>query len=304
MIKECNTCYGPKLQGFIYGCKHMQCVDCAKQFLMTAARDISLLPPKCCGAEIDLEAVARFVLPSDQAEKLIRRCEEIKCTNKLYCPGCNSFINLESVKSVCVGSTKRVVLCTNNGCKKCICLQCKAFHHNGPCEKSGSASSQNDRLAEELAIKNGWKRCPKCAIFIEHATGCDHMTCRNCLHEFCFECLATWAGMCPTGCSLWRADRLETAGNRRVQEMEEVRGAPIVNAVQRAQVLQRAIRGLQAHDRCRHDWEQVDRRHLRTHTCENCSFYLNVYGYQCGSDCGQTVCHTCRFHRLPRQGWN
>ncbi len=45
--------------------------------------------------------------------------------------------------------------------------------------------------AEELSqswIKQKSKQCPDCHVNIEKNGGCDHMTCRNCGHQFCWIC--------------------------------------------------------------------------------------------------------------------
>lgn len=36
------------------------------------------------------------------------------------------------------------------------------------------------------------KDCPKCHICIEKNGGCNHMSCYNCKHDFCWMCLGDW----------------------------------------------------------------------------------------------------------------
>jgi E3 ubiquitin-protein ligase RNF144 len=67
-------------------------------------------------------------------------------------------------------------------CPKCrvkFCKECELPEHRGPCD------------ANFQKMFKGWKRCPKCHVFIEKTEGCNHMVCR-CNHEFCYVCLANW----------------------------------------------------------------------------------------------------------------
>ena len=41
---------------------------------------------------------------------------------------------------------------------------------------------------EEIVIK----QCPRCGIETEKNGGCNHMTCANCDHQYCWECLTRW----------------------------------------------------------------------------------------------------------------
>jgi len=36
--------------------------------------------------------------------------------------------------------------------------------------------------------------CPRCSVLIEKNAGCNHMTCRQCSHEFCWMCNKPWKG--------------------------------------------------------------------------------------------------------------
>jgi len=38
------------------------------------------------------------------------------------------------------------------------------------------------------------KDCPRCTVFVEKNGGCNHMTCRQCGHEWCWMCMKPWKG--------------------------------------------------------------------------------------------------------------
>ena len=46
--------------------------------------------------------------------------------------------------------------------------------------------------ATQSWIAQNCKKCPKCSSQIEKLDGCDHMTCTQCRHEFCWSCLANY----------------------------------------------------------------------------------------------------------------
>ena len=43
-----------------------------------------------------------------------------------------------------------------------------------------------------LWLKVNTKKCPKCKTNIEKNSGCMHMTCQKCRHEFCWLCLGDY----------------------------------------------------------------------------------------------------------------
>lgn len=69
-------------------------------------------------------------------------------------------------------------------------------------------------MADELAAEEGWRRCIRCAILIEHRDACQHMTCR-CGAEFCYVCGLAWR---TCGCGMDDLARIKReADARRVQ---------------------------------------------------------------------------------------
>ncbi|KZM19425.1 uncharacterized protein EKO05_0003094 [Ascochyta rabiei] len=98
-------------------------------------------------------------------------------------------------------------------CDHAACLSCNRPWHSGSCD---SAKKREDKQSENAIKKLGAKPCPKCGVNIEKQGGCDHMNCRRCRHNFCWECLGHFTGNAnhhlPT-CSHRRPMIAEDIGN-------------------------------------------------------------------------------------------
>ena len=295
-IDRCNVCWDGEKQGFHLACDHSLCVNCMKELFLTAVRDSSLLPLRCCEVPIDMNA-SRLLLQIGDVTRLSTRMSEINADDKMYCPSCNRFINLDLVDAE--DSTE--LLCV---CRIVMCTSCKtAAHPNVSCAQNRAIVAGDDALLLEHARDHGWRQCPNCSVMIELTHGCYHVTCAICTHEFCFNCLSTWdesTRQCSSGtCEVWDEDRLLAAGEARVQAEENARQMEIPAPARRERV-QRAMRALQENEGCYHNWE---RRNGYLGNCERCGYDLPCYGMRCTSDCETIVCYTCANFRIPTIGW-
>ncbi|GAB1744327.1 hypothetical protein NU219Hw_g1473t1 [Hortaea werneckii] len=85
-------------------------------------------------------------------------------------------------------------------CASCRFRQCLrhqvAWHMGETCEqyeyRSSGAKARADEAKTEATLKTMSKLCPNknCGWRIEKTGGCEHMTCRRCRHEFCWQCMA------------------------------------------------------------------------------------------------------------------
>ena len=187
-IRRCHVCYDETVPGFELLCFHQYCVECLRQTLRTAVSDSSRLPLRCCDIPIDLSC-AWVVLDHDDATRLLARLEEMQATNKMYCPSCNQFFNLDLVDTV---GSNHSLPCP---CGRLICVECRTLEHPNmtcPENKSGITVAGSDKLLLELAQDKKWKQCPSCHTMIERVSGCIHMTCSNCHFAFCYHCVREW----------------------------------------------------------------------------------------------------------------
>lgn len=296
-INQCNVCYEENLKGYDLACSHLQCVQCTRKLFQAALRDNTLLPLVCCEVPIDMN-IAFDLLHPDDATLILKRVEEKEAKNKMYCPSCSSFMNLDLIDST-------QCLKVRCDCGTSVCTTCKTENHPGYTCRQNQAIQSGSDISDimELSREQGWKQCPKCSILIEFRSGCNHMTCANCSNQFCYRCLQAWdtkGSQCISGtCELWDVDRLIEAGEARVQQEEDARGIRLAEPVRRER-LREAMVGLRANEVCDHNWV---RSQGRKGDCPNCGYFMWAYGMRCRSDCGATVCYTCAHHRIPKHGW-
>ena len=106
-------------------------------------------------------------------------------------------------------------------CQRHTCLGCNLIYHHGQtCDEYRSWLEDAQRRAETDEVEKAriqeqqraekdsagylleWaKKCPNeaCGAQIQKTTGCDHMTCRLCHHQFCWLCLAEYAPILREG---------------------------------------------------------------------------------------------------------
>lgn len=80
-------------------------------------------------------------------------------------------------------------LCGNSFCFKCG----EELHWPATCKmyQDWVAKFKSESENTKWIIANT-KMCPRCKRPIEKSTGCNHMTCGQCKHEFCWMCMGDW----------------------------------------------------------------------------------------------------------------
>ncbi|CDW71692.1 ibr domain containing protein [Stylonychia lemnae] len=165
-------------------CGHSYCEDCLKImaiYLIDMTGEIHKLkcPNSQCPAVL-ARNVIEDLLDSQQYQKylgLVQNHELVLNKDKRFCPtpDCSNILE----KSSFIISSK--VLC--NKCNNNICFDCQSIWHQG---KSCRQFQKEQNLS--WALENEVQKCPKCKVMIEKNDGCDHMTCYNCQHYFCWCC--------------------------------------------------------------------------------------------------------------------
>ncbi|KAF7975573.1 hypothetical protein HWV62_9275 [Athelia sp. TMB] len=172
------------------GCGHAYCSACIRHFLASA----SSFPLVCIGDEdkchipIPIPVIQRF-LPVQQYTNLL---EQAFITYVDHHP--------EDLKYCTTADCRQIYRCDKSKrgtivhCPACLSSVCAACHEEGhegmTCaeRKLQNDPEEQERLNEQLARESGFKRCPRCSVWIEKTEGCNHMECR-CGAHLCWVCM-------------------------------------------------------------------------------------------------------------------
>jgi hypothetical protein len=90
-------------------------------------------------------------------------------------------------------------------CKNFACFDCgKESHGVATCEQASNwlqyistieeaEGTEKSRHNDEKWLAQHTRPCPSCKSSIQRNFGCNHMTCNNCSHEFCWVCMKAWS---------------------------------------------------------------------------------------------------------------
>ncbi|KAF7970146.1 hypothetical protein HWV62_24924 [Athelia sp. TMB] len=186
----CPICYDAITLPIKLGCGHAYCSACIRHFLASA----SSFPLVCMGDEdkchipIPIPVIQRF-LPVQQYTNLLeqafityvdRHPEDFKyCTTA----DCRQIYRCDK--------SKRGTIVHCPACLSSVCAACHEEGHEGmTCaeRKLQNDPEEEERLNEQLAREAGFKKCPRCSVWIEKTEGCNHMECR-CGAHLCWVCM-------------------------------------------------------------------------------------------------------------------
>ncbi|KAJ8605138.1 hypothetical protein CTAYLR_000469 [Chrysophaeum taylorii] len=196
----CRICFleVPASEALTAPCGHSFCGECYEGYLAnkidegsscvhaTCPEDkcTTLVPPK-------LWQRALSGIPDKLAKyKTFRIDNFITFSKELrWCPAPNCGKVVRA--GACVASVK----CAPGGCGFSFCMKCgEEAHQPASCElvQQWAEKCQNESETANWILANT-KRCPKCQTRIEKNQGCNHMSCSQCKHEFCWMCMGDWS---------------------------------------------------------------------------------------------------------------
>ncbi len=192
-IAICMVCYddiNPKQQLTVCN-EHIFCKTCWKGYLISKINDgcINI----CCMDHKCKKKVTRDFITNNfencpitlKYNRWFRR-SFIKNTDTFnYCP------NVHCSLTVCNYGTDNRINCN---CGTTFCFKClNVDHYPATCSIIGNWLSKCNKDSQNaLWLMNNTKNCPKCKLSIEKNDGCNHMTCMNCKHQFCWLCKGSW----------------------------------------------------------------------------------------------------------------
>jgi ariadne-1 len=190
----CKVCYDDAAtDGFALGCGHKFCNSCYTGYLSNQVAEGPLCVMARCPEFKCTQAIPRkvyFAFLDEQNKATYQRycVRQFIEANKSYryCPAPNC-------ERISCGSGETHVACD---CGHQYCFHCGAEDHR-PCNcatlsKWVEKCNNDSETANWMTVNT--KPCPKCQSRIEKNQGCNHMTCRQCKHEFCWLCFGDWRG--------------------------------------------------------------------------------------------------------------
>jgi len=193
-VFTCSICFDDIAVGEGYvleQCKHSFCKGCFADYLgekiaVGLVLDIPCLDQNC-DKKLDYYDVRNLV-----DEKHFQKYEEFcfvaalkEDPNAKYCQnpkGCtNVFINNQP-------KFEKKFTCTE--CKYEWCGDCNESWHSGTCEQYQAWKLENSKEEQNFDTwkKANTKPCPSCKVRTQKNDGCNHMTCANCRHQWCWLC--------------------------------------------------------------------------------------------------------------------
>jgi len=197
----CTICYDEVQRSEMISmpCTHAFCRDCWESFIKVMVQEgptcvkKSCPQPKCneMVSEVELKEATPYLhekYKNFQLKNFIESSQTLK-----YCPGadCDRVANFLGVYFL--GNELNAGK-TCEACETDFCLGCEGEPHPSLTCKLLKAwmDKMKDPTESENWIRKNTKACPKCKVKIEKNHGCNHMTCSNCRHEFCWICFGDW----------------------------------------------------------------------------------------------------------------
>jgi len=199
---ECPCCLDdvPASQCAALTCGHNICIDCWSDYIRNASKKRNCFKLKCPEGQCEVAATTlrlrQIGIPSSDVSLLESRQEKFQLRN---------FVDSSKNLHMCLGPDCDFVqrfFCRTDEisdveCKECdyvYCVRCNSPGHRPcPCDVADCWVQKATSEAENMQwILAKTKKCPRCRVPIEKNQGCNHMTCRNCRHEFCWLCKGDW----------------------------------------------------------------------------------------------------------------
>lgn len=193
-LEKCSICLDEYVQCCdqlfeLSRCGHRCCRDGFRNWLLVQIGEGATFETMSCPVGLCSIAEADLfeVLGKQSMEQLQRQSLELLLSTMpgfVWCPQCPS------------GGLLPEEPCDDVECSRCKYHFCRHCKGNWAAHMGLSCSEFQESGAASVAtwLDENTRACPKCSVRIELTTGCSHMTCRQCRHQFCWLCLGSYNG--------------------------------------------------------------------------------------------------------------
>lgn len=170
------------------------CTPCLRSSITIAITDTNWSHPTCpqCPARLSYSEINRFVDLETRTKYDNRIFLETisEMTDFRWClkEGCGSGQLHDG------GEDSPIVTCRKCGDRMCFAHNIK-WHEGDTCaEFQAKKDVDKTEQASQLHLKKTTKTCPNvtCGARVMKISGCDHITCLKCRHEYCWLCFAAY----------------------------------------------------------------------------------------------------------------
>ncbi|XP_064485385.1 E3 ubiquitin-protein ligase RNF217-like [Ornithodoros turicata] len=197
-LRECGICLETRWLYLRPCCNFPACSQCLKKYYTSKVAQMQLKIECCnvgCKQYVHRDEISAR-LPQDIKKQFHNLIESASLASKSKtCPHCNHVSQKPGSPPhrswthwTLKKTPKEPVVCPS--CGLSWCFSCHSPWHDGmTCREF----RKGDRLLRSWAksVSHGQvnaQKCPRCKIFIQRTSGCDHMHCARCKTHFCYRC--------------------------------------------------------------------------------------------------------------------
>jgi len=224
---ECQVCFEVVTEKITIPCNHIVCKLCWEDYLKEKINTRNVSKLKCpaydCSELIPM-SIIKTIIPEELYQKYQRFGLDKFVTGKAdikWCPypGCERAVQVPLKKPGEINNAQGTATSDSSSEKEIgsrnvdcgvghfFCWSCSKTAHD-PCtcevwaewekevaeqvdDKKGVQKAA-ERVSDDVWVGENCKPCPNCKSPIFKEDGCNHMTCYNCHHEFCWMCMGRW----------------------------------------------------------------------------------------------------------------
>lgn len=210
---QCTICCEEKhfKEFSVLECEHSYCTDCITQHIIHAiasenSESVRCPTPECkkpLGPQDTNALLADNTPIKTKLSQLQFKTWLMQQKNRAACPTPNCpfiFINERTDQFTMQCPSCKNIYCAKCNAPHCARISCEQAKEN----KTVIADKEGQEKATQRWKEQNSRPCPQCNVSIEKSEGCNHMKCRTCKHEFCWQCMQPYEvkGHGPFGCSL------------------------------------------------------------------------------------------------------